>query len=255
MMTNYLGRSSRRFYFNSILLILFLLSNNIISNDRAKSNQSISTETNSYLNHSLKGNSLVIKMALLFYWDKVQLFKDGKEFFSKDILDEGHSAILFDSLDNGEYKLKFTSYFNDTFQKDLTLSGDLKLNIIPTLEKYYTELNFQEIPLEEIMLSDTIQMLFQHIGCFSYDRQLIEFITTSNNSKARIKSLSNWEELNLTSPKQILRQMIIEGKNFNGIEDCTMYDYYSFKKKGSKNVYTITDASCNWFVISKIIKK
>lgn len=206
--------------------------------------------------YSPSGSFIEIVPSRLRFWKGVQLFQNKKEFIQKEFFTEKGTTILFDSLNNGEYQIKFISHFNDEKEEKILLEDSLKKEFPIELEDYYEINEFDEFSLEQLNSNDTLQILYQYFGCFSFEHNLIEYVFEESNTKVRVADwANNWKEVKIENPIDILNKLIKEGKELNGIEGCSNYDYYTFRKKGENILSIIEDGSCNWRGIGMIIKK
>ena len=116
---------------------------------------------------------------------------------------------------------------------------------------YSPNTSFNSTPWE-----DYDSYFYQHFGCFSFEHNLIEYTFNEKSTNVRVADwANNWEEIKLENPIDTLQKLINEGKEFNGTEGCSNYDYYTFRKKGNNKISIIEDGSCNWRGIRMIIKK
>lgn len=203
-----------------------------------------------------KGSFIEVVPSGLRLWKDVRLFQDDKEFNPKPFYLEDEMTILYDSLTNGEYQIKFISHFNDEIEKKISLVDSLKIKFPEDLKEYYSEISFNDFSVKELNPKDTLQILFQHFGCFSSDHQLIEYEFGKRDTKVKVADWgNNWEELNLNEPIDSLNKLIKEGRKYNGITGCSNYDIYTFRKKGKNEIARIEDGSCEWNGIRILIKK
>lgn len=247
----------------SILLIILIFTcnkvedkNEVVTKVDSKINgQTFLNGNNTSENYSPVGSFIQINPSQHRFWKDVHLVQNKKEIMPKEFWVEDDITFLFDSLINGEYQLKFTSHFNDEIIENVVLNKRLKIEFPAELGNYFELSKFDEFSIERIGLNDTLQILYQHFGCFSFDHKLIEYIFGESKTIVRIADWANdWKEVIIKNPIDKLSKLIKEGKEFNGIEGCSNTDYYSFRIKGENEIAIIEDGSCNWSGISMVTK-
>ena len=207
--------------------------------------------------YSPRGSFIEVVPSQHRFWKNVRLFQNKKEFISKDFFSEGENTILFDSLNNGEYQIKFISYFNDEIDENILIEDSLKKEFPIQLKDYYKINEFEDFSIEQLSSNDTLQILYQHFGCFSFEHKLIEYIFDESYTEVRVADWANdWIEIKIDNPMDTLNKLIKEGKEINRYEGwCSNSDYYTFRKKGENKISIIEDMSCNWGGINMITNK
>lgn len=247
-----------------IISIILILSCNK-SNDKTEVAFRINSEINgqTFLNgnytsedYSPRGSFIEVVPSKHRFWTDIILSQNKKKIIPKRFFVEEKTTFLFDSLTNGEYHLKFISHLNDEVNKKILLNEKLKIEFPDELENYYELNEFDEFSIKQINLNDTLQILYQHFGCYSFDHKLIEYILGESMTTVRVADwANNWEEVKIENPIDTLDKLIKDGKKFNGIEGCSNNDFYTFRIKGKNKIFIIQDGSCNWSGINMILKK
>lgn len=197
--------------------------------------------------YSPRGSFIQVIPSELRFWQDVRLFQRGREFYPKQFFIGDDTRFLYDSLTNGEYQIKFISHLNDEIVEKVNLINREKIKFPMELGEYYSEIEFKDFSLDKLESKDTLQLLFQHFGCFSFDYQLIEFVFNEEKAKTRImRRRRKWEELDLIDPIDSLRKFVSQGRKVNGITGCSNYDIYTLRIKGSNEISKIEDGSCKW---------
>lgn len=213
--------------------------------------------------YSPKGSFVEIIPSQYPLWTRVRLFQQGKEVSPKRFFVQESSTLLFDSLTNGEYQLQFTSHLEDKVTLSFILNERAKKEYPKSLATYYTQLNLNDLALDNLSQDDTLQILYQHFGCFSFEHELMEITPNIGNSTFMVKAakywknwdLINWESIHSNLPLSTFQQFLKEGKTFNGVTGCSNADYYTLRIKGKNQIATIQDRSCDWNGIGLLWKK
>ena len=247
-----------------IIIISFISCENLnkkervvfIENSEVKG-QAILYGENSSVEYSPKKSFIEVIPSGLRLWSDVQILQGNKKINPKEFYYEDNKmTFLYDSLTNGIYQMEFISHFNDKVIKTVNLLNRKIIEFPLELDDYYSEISFEEFSLKEFKSKDTLQLLFQHFGCFSFDHQLIEYNFDEENTTVRVqKWKNNWKELNLDEPIDSLKSLILQGKEYNGITGCSNNDFYTFRKKGTNKIARIEDGSCQWNGIRILIKE
>jgi hypothetical protein len=218
-------------------------------------------ESKSSVNYSPKGNFIQVIKPDSGFWKNMVMSKsnqivDSKLFFHDDDI---KVSFIYDSLNEGEYNLKFISGLKDTIAEKLNFKKSIELTFPKKLNEFYKEVGIRELEIDNLKVGDTLQLLYQRIGCFGGAEWLIEFNSTDNDRTNLRKMITGYRSVDEPehewihpvneNVKERLSNFIFKVKNLtkSELDLCSSFSKYTFRVKGSNTIYIVEDNSCELF--------
>ena len=144
----------------------------------------------------------------------------------------------------------------DTIEEKLNFNKSIELTFPKKLNEIYKEVEIRDLEINNLKVSDTLQLLYQNHGCFGGDEWLIEFSSTDNDITNLRKMITGIGSINEPENQWIypvkkniktrLINFVFKVKNLtkSDLDLCSSDNKYTFRIKGSNTIYIVEDNSC-----------
>ena len=250
----------------SILSLLLFLSCNKLSESNISlitipndsiNGQAFIGESSKSVSYSPKGKFIQLTEPNSGIWSNLIIQKSNQEIKSKVFFEDDDNRLtkIFDSLNVGNYDLKYISDLNDTVVEKLSFEKNIKLTFPKSLNEFYIEKSIKEFDFNNFNVNDTLQLLYRNFGCFGGSMTNIEFTRINNELifRKKINGQTNeienkWIYSKTTDLENKLVKFITNIKEIDINDDnyCSSQIDYIFRIKGSNKIYWSKDKNCKY---------